>query len=129
MSPISLTLKFPTGSFNFTTRLAAIWPRAEAAIYAPLYEQCFPVIDTFAQLLVDPEFGPLIFRHWHNGLASLVLIVEERKFQGQMWCLAVDNASLRTHGRISEPHWLPLSFFRHLARVARNVLFVECGFV
>lgn len=96
-------------------------------VYIIMLKWMFPSIIMYPELILDPEFGPLVFRKWHIGVSSLILILHENLEKGQLWCLMIDNATLESHGRESEPRWVHNSFFNKLDRVSRNELFLECG--
>lgn len=83
----------------------------------------------YPRLLLDPEFGPLIFRRWNEGGHCLVLILREKIENETLWCLVIDNGPLKTQGKESEARWMHSSHFNRLKRVARNELFLECGLV
>jgi hypothetical protein len=119
------------GSWGLTLeqRIQIVWKKDEEQIYFQLLKQVFPSIERYPDLVLDPEFGPLIFRRWHVGIHSLVLVLRQKMHLGVLWYQVIDNATLYSHGKESDPRWLHGICFRRMNRVARNELFLECGLV
>jgi len=109
-------------------RLKLVWPRTDDEIYFSLLKKVFPSVVKYPRLLLDPEFGPLIFRapFWPCELHGIILILRERWETGSLWCLVITKNKISR--KENEPQWLPGSYFKDLNRLARNELFLECEF-